>query len=1187
MKIKRISMIGFKSFMDRMEISLPMGISAIVGPNGCGKSNMVDAVRWAMGEQSAKQLRGRNMEDVIFNGADKYKPMGMAEVSLIFENGDGSFPKQFAQYSELSITRRLYRSGESEYLINNVPCRLKDIQEIFMDTGLGNRAYSIIGQGMISSIVEQKPEETRAMLEEAAGITKYKKKVEESRRKIELTRGNLVRVEDILGEIERQMRSLKYQASKARRFKKINQEIRRLELVLHANTYRELRDESVSRQKSTEDLLRDEIARAAEFSRIQARIEAMGLELEEKDNEISGLRDAYLRVKEKVTKRESLLESMEGEKRMQIELRRRLEKEKEDLGRRLEELEEDKRKIGEKVLALRQASSDLEGEIGLVKKRLQGRQGHLTRIKSEYEEARERLNRDKSKEIRLTQESGYLNRKIGEITDAHSRLEREHQEAAEKIKEIIGASQRKGQVREALFARLEDIGRDITEEQDKTEELEGLRRKLESELKQREGELNVFESRLASLRSLTENFEGYKVGVRTIMKAKDLAVRTEGRVLGLLADVIQVEPRYEQAVEALLGDRLQHIIVRSQRDGKEAVEYLKEKARGRGSFIPLEDIKGEGARGNGHKFPLVKDLVVVPDAYRTVVEMLLGHAILVPDLDQALAMWKDNGKDYCLVTPEGEVVDEKGVITGGKMASSIQGPLARKREMKELEAKIAACTDRVREMTEELGAVQRDIEHKKKSLDSLTEEKWKCQEEINELDKVIFRLGHELEQLERFSEKVANEIENKNREHRRHSEDLERITSDLALCQESMAQEEKYVLGKGRELKECEEEYEKIREELTRLKMDYSLAQEEERGLNRESERIDEFTQEAKENLEGIGEDISKTEAQYQDIEERQGVIKEELQELYGSMEQAQERVRIAEHHRNQFQAAIREEESKGEALRRELEDLKEKIHRAKMEQSEIGFKMKSLQELVKDKHALDLEGIYREYLEEGFSPVEIRERLEEEKKKRDRLGDVNLTAIQEHEALEERYNFISEQRDDLIKSIESLNQAIRRINRTSLERFRKTFAEVDLKLKQVFPILFNGGTAGLRLLDETRPLETGVLVEVQPPGKKLSHMGLLSGGEKALVAMALLFAIYLVKPSPFCVLDEVDAPLDEANIDRFNDLLNEIRKSSQVILVTHNRRSMEIVDRLYGVTMEKKGISKLVSVDLQGVREN
>jgi chromosome segregation protein len=1187
MKIKKVSMIGFKSFMDKFEVQLPKGISAIVGPNGCGKSNMVDAIRWALGEQSAKRLRGRQMEDVIFSGADNHKPLGMAEVSISFENGNGSFPHEFAHESEISITRRLYRSGESEYLINSVPCRLKDIQEIFMDTGLGNRAYSIIGQGMISTIVEQKPDDTRAMLEEAAGITKYKKKVDESRRKIELTRGNLTRVEDILVEVQRQMRSLKYQASKARRFKRINEEIRQMELKLNANSYYELTEESGSKKQSMEKLSQEEIALSTEFSRNQAGIVTMKIGLDEKDGEITTLRQTYLQLKEKVNKHESTLEALAAEKRMQLDLEHRQKKEKEDLGRRLEELLEEKSSIRDKIEQVKQASIQLNEEMTIIEKRVKGRREQLTEAKEGYEEARERLNSGASREMSLTQESGYLNKRIGEITDSQSRLEKEKEDVSLKIKDLLEASKRKTRVREALAQKLNDIERDIKEIQEKRDKLVNTKKSVEEDLRSAEADLNIHESRLNSLQSLTENFEGYKVGVRTIMKAKDLDARREGRIMGLVAEMIQVEPQYEQAIEAVLADKLQYIIVERQQDGKDAVDYLKVRAKGRSSFIPLKDLNGNG-HNNPHKgFPLLRDLVSASDPYRPLINHLLGNAVLVDDLDQAISLWSGNGKDTCLVTLEGDVVDQTGVISGGKLAHHSHGLLARKREIKELKARVIECREKVATLTTKLKDTEDEFEAQKTSLNDLEEEKWDSQEKINNHDKAIFQLSHELDQLEKLSRRISDDLEHKSREQNGHKEALDRLESDLAQSKERREREKKYMLQKEIELQETEKEFEQFRGEQEKLKMDYSLSVEEEKGLGREVERIDSFAHEAQQTFKRIEEDILGAREMVQKTLTKKETLQKDLEALYVELQMAEEVVNRADQDRNEFRNKMQEEEKKSEVLRGELEELKEKIHVAKMEQSEIGFKMNGLVETVREKFNLELSEVYKSHLEEEFSSSELKEKLEHQKNLKERLGEVNLTAIQEHEALKERHDFITEQREDLLQSIESLTQAIKKINKTSQEKFMSTFLEVDKKLKQVFPILFSGGTAGLKLMDETRPLESGVLVQVQPPGKKLSHMGLLSGGEKALVAMALLFAIYLIKPSPFCLLDEVDAPLDEANIDRFNDLLKEIRKSSQIILVTHNKRSMEIVDRLYGVTMEKQGVSKLVSVDLQGFERN
>jgi chromosome segregation protein len=1188
MKIKKISMIGFKSFMDKLAISFPTGISGIVGPNGCGKSNIVDAIRWAMGEQSAKQLRGRQMEDVIFNGAGEVKPLGMAEVSIILENGNGLFPADFVDTHEISVTRRLYRSGESEYLLNNVPCRLKDIQEIFMDTGLGSKPYSIIGQGKISSIVEQRPEETRTMIEEAAGITKYKRKMEESRRKLELTRRNLERVEDIMGEIQRQMRSLKRQASKARRFRTISEEIRRLELILNAHLYQDLKVDSANRSKAADDLLQEEVRQSTQLSSLQAKIETMNLELAEKDEEISGLRSVHLRSQEKVSKKETHLETMAGEKRMQREIEARLGVEKDDLHRRHGELQEEKAVLSQKIEKVQQGSAELEDEIALTEKRARSRREMLRQFKEAYEEARTQSQSGMSREISLNQESGYLSRRIGEITDSTSRLEQERAVVREKMDKLTKASERKSRTREALTSKLSEIDEDIKTAKQAFEELNQKRRDLESGQRSVESELHKDQSLLTSLRSLTENYEGYKVGVRTIMRADDLEPRREGRILGLVADMIQVERRFEQAFEAVLGDKLQYIIVERQTDGKEAIDYLKVHTKGRSSFIPLKDLNGtNGVSKRPDGLPLLRDLISVKDAYRPLLNALLGDATLVETFDQAMSIWQANGRSQCLVTPDGDMVDSRGIMSGGKLGPSSYGLLARKREIRELEEKVSRKQKRAERFAAELQEIVGQIEAKESSLHGLTDERVDCREKMNELDKAVFQLSHELDQLEKLNDRIANDMERKGQEQKKHAEALQKIESELVACQAKRKEEEAYLLQKEIELKESEEEFEQFRNELNRLKMDYNLAKEEERGLLREMQRIDDFSFEGQERLKKIEADIVQSRELYETCRLREDTLKEELEGLRAALDEAQRTLAAAEQDRAGQRHRIREEEDKAQSQRTELELVREKITRARMEQSEIRFKLENLVAMVKDKFDLDLAEIHGEYLEEDLSPAEVKDRLEQQKALKERMGEVNLTAIQEYEALKERHTFMSGQREDLLRSIDSLNQAIRKINKTSRENFLKTFKEVDAKLKIVFPILFNGGTAGLRLVDEDHPLESGVLVEVRPPGKKLSHMGLLSGGEKALVAMAFLFSIYLIKPSPFCLLDEVDAPLDEANINRFNDLLHEIKKHSQIILVTHNRRSMEIVDRLYGVTMEKAGVSKIVSVDLQGFERN
>ncbi len=615
--------------------------------------------------------------------------------------------------------------------------------------------------------------------------------------------------------------------------------------------------------------------------------------------------------------------------------------------------------------------------------------------------------------------------------------------------------------------------------------------------------------------------------------------------------------------------------------------FLKERAKGRSSFVPLKDLNRERVCSNVNGFPLLRQVVEVQDQYREVIDLLLGDAALVESLDQAVAAWREHGKNLWLVTPDGDMIDPSGIMTGGKLAHTSHGILARKREIKELETELVLYKEKQQGQKDELQGVSAAIGEKRKSVADLTEERWGCQEQINDLDKVIFQISHELDQTAKMASRVEEELAQRDREQDRQKEALSRLASELDRCREKRKEEDAYLLEKESELRESEEELERFRDELARSKMNLGLAREEEKGFKREVERIDHFSMDAEEGFKRIEQEILGSRARYSQCERQEESLREELSVLAAALQNAQEAVQRGESGRDELRSRVREEEQKAEGVRSEWEALKERIHAARMEHSEIGFRMNSLVDSVRDKFNLDLREVYSGYVSEDFSPPETKQRLEHRRMVREKLGEVNLTAIQEHEALKERFAFMSGQKEDLLKSIDSLQEAIRRINKTSLEKFMETFEEVDKRLKTVFPILFNGGSAALRLTDPSKPLEGGVLVEVKPPGKRLSHMGLLSGGEKALVAMALLFAIYLIKPSPFCLLDEVDAPLDEANIDRYNNLLKEIGKYSQIILVTHNRRSMEIVDRLYGVTMEKQGISKIVSVDLEGLRDN
>lgn len=826
----------------------------------------------------------------------------------------------------------------------------------------------------------------------------------------------------------------------------------------------------------------------------------------------------------------------------------------------------------------------MDAEVSLKEKRMENRRQLLNTVKRDFEKARLLMNEGLNKEVGLSHESGYLNKLLDDITDSRSRLEKELESVRNKNTKVIEAYERNNLGREAAVERLDEIERSIEHEKMNCEKLEDVKIRVETDLKAVETDLNLCKTRLASLHGLTENFEGYKMGVRAIMKAKDFEPLQKGRILGLVADIIEVDHKYEQAVEAVLADELQCIIVESQDDCMESVDYLRSRKKGRASFIPLRDLYSNGnVQSTGTQFPLLRDLVSVPGEFSPAVMALLGDTMVVENLEEAISSWNQNGNDLCLVTIDGDIVDQRGVISGGKLTRSSGGLLARKREIQELKEQVVVYEKKRDKLALKLEHIITEIREKRDSIEVLAEDRWTCQEGINEFDKILFRFGQELDQLEKLSRGISDDLTKKGHEQEKHKQNLLGIDEELHVLKARRREEEVYLRRKELELKEAEEEFDQFRDEVTRLKADNRVFREELNSLSREIERLDNHADDSRDRLHRIEEDISSGDLRRDECQEKKEDFKEELILLYEKLKRAEGDTNRADRERRELQDRIREKEESEKHVREKIDVLKDEINRAKMEHSEISFKMNNLVEVTREKFNINLHDIYRQHLDQDFSHTALEEKIERQKNLKLSLGEVNLMAIKEHEALKERYEFIKNQREDLIRSIESLRAAIDKINRMSEKKFKAVFYDTDKKLKEVFPVLFNGGTAGLRLTNEANPLESGVLVEVKLPGKRLSHMGLLSGGEKALVAMSLIFAIYMIKPSPFCLLDEVDAPLDEANIDRFNKLLQEIRKASQIIMVTHSRRAMEVADRLYGITMEKQGISNVVSVDIHG----
>lgn len=1184
MRIKNIHMQGFKSFIDGFNIAVSPGISAFVGPNGCGKSNIVDAIRWVMGEQSPKQLRGRQMEDLIFSGAGPLKPLGMAEVTLTLADG-----KEFYDASEISITRRLYRSGESEYLINNATCRLKDIQDLFMDTGLGNRLYSVIAQGEISSIIEQKPEETRLLLEEAAGITKYKVRREASLRKISLTKENLSRVEDLLDEIKREMNSLKRQAHKARRFKEVSSEIRRLELVSYAHTYDELHVEKVEREKLINDLKDKEEESEALFSESEKGIETNNLELIEKEEILSTFKESVFSLREERRRNEDTVKHLSADQERLSQADIRLNEEKKEVGQRLLEFQSDSRVINSRVKELQksiQETSTLHSHHDSI---FRDQSLSLGRIKDELKKEKPRLIELATNEARLRGEIRNLSEIINQLELRKDGLEEESKEIAKKLETLSLLLNEKKEGRDEALIQIASIEKKLQEEWAKLKELEEVRRKRESERAAAESELNLLHAQLKTIRNLIETYEGYRSGVQTIMNSQELKTIKEGRILGVVADFIQVEPEFEIAVEAALAETLQYVIVGRQEDGKEAIEYLRSKDVGRGYFLPLEEFKREKSVDNVeiklNGFKLLRNHISVSEKLRPLIESFLGNAALVDDLTQAISAWKKDGGIQTLVTPEGDLVDESGVIIGGRLGKDSTGLLQRRRRENELKDTIRDKEKLISILQSGLGELDAQLDDIHGVISQLDTDKTACAQRIDRMDKDIFLLEKESEQLIKHSHYIVGQLESLDKDREEKRSHLANLEGGLSGCLKDKEEIQRRVAEKEVKVEELENAIDDTKEGLSHLLLKGNQYKEEEKGLIREKERLDQFIREMGIRINKIEEEIQSNRDQYESSLNTEKEVKGRLEDIYQNQKGLEKEANELEREFETLRDELREEEKKAALLRERVREIREKINEARIKEAEIDFRISSMLSQVSREMGINLQSDHKRYLEEAFSKAQYEAKLNDYKLTKERMGEVNLLAINDYEKLQERYEFITKQRQDLLSSIDSLSNAIRRINKISRELFLSTLGKVDEKLKKVFPILFNGGSARLRLIDESLPLESGVLVEAQLPGKSSVHMGLLSGGEKALAAMALLFAIYLIRPSPFIIMDEVDAPLDEANTDRFNELLGEIKKSSQVIIVTHNRKTMEISERLYGVTMDKSSVSKIVSVDLEDYR--
>lgn len=1194
MQLSKIALFGFKSFADKVDLEFRPGITAIVGPNGCGKSNVSDGVRWALGEQSAKLLRGDRMDDFIFAGNGKRKPLGLAEVSLTFSRNNGTVD---LDYEEINVTRRLYRSGESEYLLNKVPCRLRDITDMFIGTGLAGEPYALIEQGSIGSVVNARPADRRILIEEAAGIMKYKGKKRSAVNKLEATEQNLLRIRDVIVEVERQRNSLKRQANKAERYKLLDQRATELKLFLkyreHEGFWAELQ-EALARLRPLQERLQD---LRSELGAADALLEAERLKALADEQAVSAAQEALFTLRSRIDRDEAELRS--------------LVQQSEETHRRQGELEAAQASHAETAQAL-------VAGLGIAAARIQGQEQEVIRLEGVVEgegrtlrEVEAALAGALAEHERLRQQTSHRGGQLAlKRSEQATLLERSRQMTAQadrlRLRQAEATTQRAGAEASSSAdeARRAEVDRRLAEARTAREaaqmeaaRLREARRHLEAEIAGLSADVERQRGRLGSLRELRLQYADFSEGNRLLLQAgRDW--RIPG-VLGPLAEVLEVAPRHEKALEALLGVHLQGLRMETWAEAQEALAHLFRSGEGRATLVgPTPDAEGAWAAAAQARLAsrleelpkeirsgvegLALDLVRTPAGSEPWVRPLLADGLIVSDLDGAIALARELTGPFAIATLAGEVLTHRGALTGGTPPPP--GLLGQRRELKELEEALAISETGLSGLREALGIVTEE----RAAAERATEAGGLAERQA-ELD--LLAIEKDLAARRAEEQRLSQQLELFGLELQTVEADLARIGQEVEGLRATIASEEEGVAVLSHQLARHEAEVTTLRERReqladglaeSRVVLASCVAHRDETRRNVDRMRRD--LQSAEEQIARLGQEAAEATTRLAALAEGQGALREALAALHGEEGERQGALVRAQEARATTQAAIQGHEERVRERRQEEGRTQAEVSGLDTRRAELQTALALLEQDLLQEHSVSLPELRERF---AATPLEVeaaRAEWEELRAKLAELGPANLGALEEYEALCQRYEFLTTQAEDLTRSVASLRQAIGEINRTIQALFATTLVAVNEQFDRLWKRLIGGGSAELKLVEpegETPDEEPGVEMLIRIPGKRSTILSLLSGGERALAALALLLALFAVRPSPFCVLDEVDAPLDDANVERFVALLREMAVDSQFVVITHNKRTMEAADTLYGVTMEEEGVSRVISVRL------
>ena len=1186
MLLKSLELDGFKSFVDGTHIDFTSGFTAIVGPNGCGKSNVSDAIRWVIGEQSSKSLRGTKSSDLIFNGSSTRKPVNRAEISLTLSRVPQGIriANVLNVADEVKVTRCYHRSGESEFYINQVPCRLKDITDFLMDVGISPKVLSVIEQGHIQDIIVSKPENRRILIEEAAGILKFKHRKNEAIRKLDVSTQNLERITDIVHELGRQAESLKRQAAKAERYKKFQGEIKELSLKLFA---KKIHQYTTNLQVIEEDLssqIENKTEKNARASFLDNQITQLNLEIEESLEQLNEKRENVYQLANKISKNEHTIEL---KKTQVVQEETNIQSASNDTVRLQQEITEQTNQV-----------ENQRAQLGTLSEEINTAENTLEEKSRIFEEKKRTLNtldnEVKEGDLQLLELLQHISKNKSDLAALESRvdslmhrdrkLSTENEETTSLKNEILECLNQSSSMVEKESEQLGKLKFDREALQQKTEQ---IRQQLSLETNQ----LNTLKedyltqsSLLASLKELRNKFEGFEDGVRSLMNYDENGNRLNG-IRKVLADVLKTPVEYEAAITTALGEKLQSVIVNSYNDSVEAIAFLKENSSGRGSFIPMDlkpnDVPPVYLNGNPGILGKALNFIECEEEYQQIIEMLLRNVILVTDLSTAVQVFQNPEFNGTVVTRNGEMIDSQGMVFGGsvdkKNASNL---LSQNRKMEELSTK-------TNELNEDYKSALIISGESKNLLEKMESELKDGSQSIHDTELSLNNSQNEQEQnrkeIERLEQKLSSIEHEKNDGQQELSElntSKQSFTTGIDnLTLEKVASEENLSLLRQK-LDDSRSQMEEYSNELASIKIRIASLKGKRENTLIEIKRLDLQQDNHRHQILKYEHDIEESQQSINAIQQGIKVVEDEILQSAREKDKLEEETITEDETLRGKEESVKQMEKESKDLSRQIQEITELISKVELKKSEINIQIVHIEERAFEDFNVSRNELINHPTEE-FDVQEAEQTTRDLKEKIGRMGEVNLAALSDFHTINERYQFLKTQQEDLADSIQLLHQTIERINRTTKQRFLDTFEKVNKNFKEIFAHLFRGGKAELSLLDASNPLESGVEISANPLGKSMQSLSLLSGGEKAMTAIALMFSVFKVRPSPFCLLDEVDAPLDEANVIRFQEMLKEMSKKTQFIIITHNQKTMSFADVLYGITMEERGVSKAVSVNL------